>query len=287
MVSRAARYAPHVQLLTVTKRQAARRSAACSLHHNAPWQHIIFQTLTACKPDTSSEHQRYFTLPYSFFSLFLPSLAATAPKCLNERRWAGIKTRDLLLHFHLGSSTYVCYLEIMKPLLWFRRNADGYIDLDELKTMLESTGEPITEDDIEELMKDGDKNNDGKIDYDGESKFRLRAAITFLRRLRVWRQFVWVQWLFADRVLLHLQSSWSSWKEWSNPEQDPKSVFTICDFMVLCGKFEDNLDWNNGTTLQDSLKHCGWTFLCFSTTSCIVVNTVCNYFLAPISTEFL
>lgn len=36
--------------------------------------------------------------------------------------------------------------------------------------MLESTGEPITEDDIEELMKDGDKNNDGKIDYDGEKR---------------------------------------------------------------------------------------------------------------------
>jgi len=36
--------------------------------------------------------------------------------------------------------------------------------------MLESTGEVITEDDIEELMKDGDKNNDGKIDYDGEEE---------------------------------------------------------------------------------------------------------------------
>lgn len=48
------------------------------------------------------------------------------------------------------------------------RNGDGYIDLDELKNMLESTGEAITEDDIEELMKDGDKNNDGKIDYDGK-----------------------------------------------------------------------------------------------------------------------
>lgn len=34
--------------------------------------------------------------------------------------------------------------------------------------MLEATGEAITEDDIEELMKDGDKNNDGKIDYDGK-----------------------------------------------------------------------------------------------------------------------
>lgn len=49
------------------------------------------------------------------------------------------------------------------------RNGDGYIDLEELKNMLDSTGEAITEDDIEELMKDGDKNNDGKIDYDGMS----------------------------------------------------------------------------------------------------------------------
>lgn len=47
------------------------------------------------------------------------------------------------------------------------RNADGYIDLEELKEMLKSTGEAITEDDIDELMRDGDKNNDGKIDYDG------------------------------------------------------------------------------------------------------------------------
>lgn len=37
--------------------------------------------------------------------------------------------------------------------------------------MLQATGETITEDDIEELMKDGDKNNDGKIDYDGEWLF--------------------------------------------------------------------------------------------------------------------
>ena len=29
--------------------------------------------------------------------------------------------------------------------------------------MLQATGETITEDDIEELMKDGDKNNDGRI----------------------------------------------------------------------------------------------------------------------------
>lgn len=53
--------------------------------------------------------------------------------------------------------------------------------------MLESTGEPITEDDIEELMKDGDKNNDGKIDYDGESRFRveLNGGVSSLPRLCV------------------------------------------------------------------------------------------------------
>ena len=40
--------------------------------------------------------------------------------------------------------------------------------IERMKAMLEATGEAITEDDIEELMKDGDRNNDGKIDYDGE-----------------------------------------------------------------------------------------------------------------------
>lgn len=52
--------------------------------------------------------------------------------------------------------------------MWFYRNADGYIDLEELRIMLESTGEAITEEDVEELMKDGDRNSDGKIDYDGK-----------------------------------------------------------------------------------------------------------------------
>lgn len=46
--------------------------------------------------------------------------------------------------------------------------------------MLESTGEAITEDDIEELMKDGDKNNDGKIDYDGESSEVTNSLRCFL-----------------------------------------------------------------------------------------------------------
>lgn len=50
--------------------------------------------------------------------------------------------------------------------------------------------------------------------------------------------------------------------------------------MVICGKLEadlDAVDRNNGTTLQDSIEYRSGTFLYFSTISCIVVNTVCNY----------
>lgn len=73
-----------------------------------------------------------------------------------------------LKYVNEGPTSVKLNLGLLMLLLRLCRNADGYIDLDELKMMLESTGEAITEDDIEELMKDGDKNNDGKIDYDGE-----------------------------------------------------------------------------------------------------------------------
>lgn len=86
--------------------------------------------------------------------------------------------------------------------------------------MLESTGEPITEDDIEELMKDGDKNNDGKIDYDGESRFRTaeclhrRGSVSSLAATDDCSEFPGgLRGLFllcTDHVHLDLQSSWSS-----------------------------------------------------------------------------
>lgn len=48
-----------------------------------------------------------------------------------------------------------------------RRNADGYIDREEFALIIRSTGESISEEEIDELLKDGDKNNDGMLDFDG------------------------------------------------------------------------------------------------------------------------
>uniref|UniRef100_F7HGA7 Troponin C, skeletal muscle n=1 Tax=Macaca mulatta TaxID=9544 RepID=F7HGA7_MACMU len=50
----------------------------------------------------------------------------------------------------------------------FDRNADGYIDPEELAEIFRASGEHVTDEEIESLMKDGDKNNDGRIDFDAE-----------------------------------------------------------------------------------------------------------------------
>lgn len=50
------------------------------------------------------------------------------------------------------------------------RNADGYIDAEELAEIFRASGEHVTDEEIESLMKDGDKNNDGRIDFDGEGR---------------------------------------------------------------------------------------------------------------------
>ena len=41
------------------------------------------------------------------------------------------------------------------------------IDREEFAFILRSTGEAITEEEIDELLKDGDKNGDGALDFDG------------------------------------------------------------------------------------------------------------------------
>lgn len=53
-------------------------------------------------------------------------------------------------------------------LLLVLRNGDGFVDREEFGEILHLTGEPVVEEDIDEMFGEGDTNHDGKIDFDGE-----------------------------------------------------------------------------------------------------------------------
>ena len=55
----------------------------------------------------------------------------------------------------------------------FDVNGDGVISADELRTVLTKLGEPISDEDIEEMIRLADVNGDGKIYYDGKCKLNL------------------------------------------------------------------------------------------------------------------
>uniref|UniRef100_A0A3B1JUC8 Troponin C, skeletal muscle n=2 Tax=Astyanax mexicanus TaxID=7994 RepID=A0A3B1JUC8_ASTMX len=63
----------------------------------------------------------------------------------------------------------------------FDKNGDGFIDREEFGDIMRSTGEPITEDEIDELMTDGDTNKDGKIDFDGKLNSHFNWTHIFTR----------------------------------------------------------------------------------------------------------
>jgi len=50
----------------------------------------------------------------------------------------------------------------------FDINNDGFIDASELRaTMSDLTGDSLTDDDVDAMIRSADKNGDGRIDYEG------------------------------------------------------------------------------------------------------------------------
>jgi len=68
----------------------------------------------------------------------------------------------------------------------FDANSDGFIDASELRsTMRELTGDTLTDDDVDAMIRSADRDGDGRINYDGtlRSVFVPRAGVTELSRL--------------------------------------------------------------------------------------------------------
>lgn len=50
----------------------------------------------------------------------------------------------------------------------FDKNNDGLITASELRRVMMNLGEKLTEAEVEDMIKEGDKDGDGKINYNGK-----------------------------------------------------------------------------------------------------------------------
>jgi troponin C len=56
--------------------------------------------------------------------------------------------------------------ELAEAFRVFDKNCDGYLDFDEIKVILDACGEKFEEWEIKTFIAEGDKNDDGKMDYE-------------------------------------------------------------------------------------------------------------------------
>lgn len=56
--------------------------------------------------------------------------------------------------------------ELAEAFRIFDKNCDGYLDFDEIKAVLDCCGEKFEEWEIKTFIAEGDKNDDGKMDYE-------------------------------------------------------------------------------------------------------------------------
>lgn len=73
-----------------------------------------------------------------------------------------------------------CWFQHYSVLLFIHRNGDGFLDREEFGEILHLTGEPVTEDDIDEMFGESDTNKDGKIDFDGKINLGDEMASSLL-----------------------------------------------------------------------------------------------------------
>ena len=59
----------------------------------------------------------------------------------------------------------------------FDKDGNGHIDFQELKEFLRSTGDKMTDDQVDDFFREADVNKDGKINYKGKNDIMVLSNI--------------------------------------------------------------------------------------------------------------
>ncbi len=68
--------------------------------------------------------------------------------------------------------------------LWHFRDNVGYVNVEELKFVMRHLEDKMTEDEIEEMIKEADHDNDGQISYEGEGGRLFGFDVVFVVDLK-------------------------------------------------------------------------------------------------------
>ena len=69
-------------------------------------------------------------------------------------------------NYHIGREdvTLICHSDSIRI---FDKDDDGYVTVDELRHIMQSLGEKMTEKELDEMVGEADHDRDGLINYDG------------------------------------------------------------------------------------------------------------------------
>ena len=77
------------------------------------------------------------------------------------------------------------FTHILSQLSLFDRDGDGYIDAKELRYLLTTLGEKLTDAEVDEIIKDVDVDGDGKVNYQGEPLEEIAVGTVLNKTLEV------------------------------------------------------------------------------------------------------
>ena len=75
--------------------------------------------------------------------------------------------------------------EIREAFKVFDKNGDGYVEVAELRQVVQGLGEPLSEAELQEMIKEADTDGDGRISYQEYAIYTYCAALLVL-----WRMFL-------------------------------------------------------------------------------------------------